>query len=129
MLVTIYFFANNSGKGKRFPGGSTCNFKGVEVPCFCRWSKKGGITTTILTDMLKHLTPLTYSPAQTVASHLYFSTATAHDLNYLKYINDPNHKWTVCIGVPYGTALCQVGDSAQQNGNFNMMSVNANLTK
>ena len=38
------------------------------------------------------------------------------DLDFLKYINDPDSKWNVCIGVPYGTALWQVGDSNQQNG-------------
>jgi hypothetical protein len=27
-------------------------------------------------------------------------------------------KWTVFIGVPYGTNLWQVGDSAQQNGAY-----------
>jgi hypothetical protein len=26
--------------------------------------------------------------------------------------------WTVCIGVPYGTSLWQVGDSNQQNGQY-----------
>ena len=26
----------------------------------------------------------------------------------------------MCIGVPYGTALWQVGDSKEQNGSFNM---------
>jgi len=35
-------------------------------------------------------------------------------------VNDPAMKWTVCIGVPYGMNLWQVGDSAQQNGAFKM---------
>ena len=26
----------------------------------------------------------------------------------------------MCIGVPYGTALWQIGDSKEQNGSFNM---------
>jgi hypothetical protein len=30
------------------------------------------------------------------------------------------NRWSVCIGVPYGTALWQVGDSTEQNGNFKM---------
>ena len=39
---------------------------------------------------------------------------------FLSYINDDEHLWSVCFGVLYGTALWQVGDSAQQNGAFNM---------
>ena len=31
-------------------------------------------------------------------------------------MNDSNHRWNVCLGVPYGTALWQVADSPQQNG-------------
>ena len=41
------YFENNSGKGERFPSGPTCYFRGVEVPCFCAWSNKGGITSDI----------------------------------------------------------------------------------
>ena len=33
---------------------------------------------------------------------------------------DPKHEWVVCIGVPYGTALWQVGDASEQNGALNM---------
>ena len=41
-------------------------------------------------------------------------------LPFLQYINTPKDHWVVCIGVPYGTALWQVGDSKEQNGSFNM---------
>jgi hypothetical protein len=37
---------------------------------------------------------------------------------FLTYINDPNHIWKVCLGVPYATNFWQVGDSAEQNGTF-----------
>ena len=47
------------------------------------------------------------------------------EIPFLEYINAPDHKWAVVIGVPYGTALWQVGNSPEQNGNFNMMSVKA----
>jgi hypothetical protein len=40
------------------------------------------------------------------------------DLDFLSCMNDPCHHCSVCIGVPYGTALWQVGDSMVQNGNF-----------
>ena len=36
----------------------------------------------------------------------------------MEYVNAADTKWTVCIGVPYGTNLWQVGDSAQQNGAY-----------
>ena len=42
------------------------------------------------------------------------------DLEFLQYINDVQHKWNVCIGVPYGTALWQVADTSYQNGKFKM---------
>jgi len=40
------------------------------------------------------------------------------ELPFLEYLNDERTKWTVSIGVPYGTNLWQVGDSAEQNGSF-----------
>ena len=42
------------------------------------------------------------------------------DLSFLRYINNENTKWAVCIGVPYGTAFWQVGDSSEQNGMYKM---------
>ena len=46
-------------------------------------------------------------------------------LPFLQYIVEPPHEWCVVIGVPYGTALWQVGDSPEQNGSLNMASVKA----
>ena len=45
------------------------------------------------------------------------------ELPFLEYINNPEHEWAVCISVPYGTALWQVGDSSEQNGVMNLASV------
>ena len=42
------------------------------------------------------------------------------ELPFLKYVIDKDHEWVVCIGVPYGTSLWQVGDSSEQNGSYNM---------
>jgi hypothetical protein len=39
-------------------------------------------------------------------------------LPFLEYIHSEQHKWTCCIGVPYGTHLWQVADSSQINGGF-----------
>ena len=36
-------------------------------------------------------------------------------------MNSDKHRWNVCLGVPYGTALWQVGDSSQQHGLFKML--------
>jgi hypothetical protein len=41
-------------------------------------------------------------------------------LPFLEYINTAAHNWSVCIGVPYGTALWQVGDSTEQNGQYKL---------
>ena len=45
-------------------------------------------------------------------------------LDFLSYINSPEHEWVVCIGTPYGTALWQVGDSKECN-----VLLNITLTK
>jgi hypothetical protein len=34
-------------------------------------------------------------------------------LPYLKYINDPSHKWYSPFGVPYATHIWQVADTSQ----------------
>jgi hypothetical protein len=36
---------------------------------------------------------------------------------FVEYIHGDDG-WTVCIGIPYGTSLWQVGDSKQQNGQY-----------
>ena len=40
------------------------------------------------------------------------------ELEFLQCINNKDHEWNVCIGVPYGTHLWQVGDAASMNGTF-----------
>ena len=42
------------------------------------------------------------------------------DVQFLEYINELSHKWNMCLGVPYGTALWQVADSSEQHGRFKM---------
>jgi hypothetical protein len=39
-------------------------------------------------------------------------------LPFLWYINDANHKWFCCFGVPYATHLWQVNDAEGLNGKF-----------
>jgi hypothetical protein len=40
------------------------------------------------------------------------------ELPILDYIKEEEHKWAVCIGVPYGTHLWQAADSLELNGTF-----------
>ena len=47
--------SKKNGKGKIFPGGTTCNFRGKEVPCVVLWSENGSITCEILTDIFLSL--------------------------------------------------------------------------
>jgi hypothetical protein len=42
---------------------------------------------------------------------------------FLKYITDPRHIWEVCLGLPNGTHVWQVGDSKQQNGSFKRLLI------
>ena len=40
------------------------------------------------------------------------------DPKFLTYINNCNHQWKVCLGVPYLTSLWQVGNSKEKKGTF-----------
>ena len=121
------FFENNNGTGKRFPGGPSCEYKGKTVPCLSRWSEKGGITTHILVDILSALDSLLIFDINRRNGIKPFLLVDGHrsrfELPFLEYICSPLHEWAVVIGVPYGTALWQVGDAPEQNGCFNMASV------
>ena len=119
------FFVKNSGPGKRFSGGSTCTFRNKKVPCFCAWSPKGGITSDILTDIIRTFDTFELSPRINNIKPVIplDGHGCRFELPFLSYIHDPSHEWVVVIGVPYGTALWQVGDSPEQNGSFNMVSV------
>lgn len=35
---------------------------------------------------------------------------------FLQYVNNPNHRWGIWLGLPYTTNLWQVGDAPEQNG-------------
>jgi len=40
------------------------------------------------------------------------------ELEFLQYINNKEHEWSVCIGVPCGAHLWQVSNAASMNGTF-----------
>ena len=118
----VDFFFNNNGEGKYFPGGPVCTYRGKKIPTMIRWNKSASITSDILVDMLKTLDFLDVIPRD--GKRIPFLLIDGHgsrlELPFLNYINTPTDHWVVCIGVPYGTALWQVGDSKEQNGSFNM---------
>ena len=114
------FVDKNFGPGKIFPGGPTCSFGGQEIPCMVRWSPKGGITSQILADSLAHIDSFNvFDRANGKTPFLLLDGHNSRfDFPFLEYITNDTHKWTVCIGVPYGTALWQVADSKEQNGSY-----------
>jgi hypothetical protein len=114
--------AANCGNGKQYPFGPTCYLKGKEVPCYCTCTESGSINGTILTDMLHTLDELNVfnresglNPFLILDGH-----GSRFELEFLEYINDPEHKWHVNIGLPYGTSYWQVADSLEQNRSFKM---------
>ena len=116
------FFANNYGPGKYMPGGPVCHFNGKEIPAMIRWHESGSITSEILVDALKTLDSLKVFPRNDGVSPFLLLDGHSSRLQppFLQYINTPVDHYVTCIGVPYGTALWQVGDSKEQNGSFNM---------
>jgi len=116
------FILKNSGKGCYLPGGPECWYKGKKVPALVRWHESGSITSQILVEILKTLDLYNLFPRNDGVKP--FLLLDGHgsrlELPFLQYINNPADHWIVCIGVPYGTSLWQVGDSKEQNGSFNM---------
>ena len=119
------FLKKHKGKGKIFPGGPECNYKGTTIPALIAFTESGGINGTILTAIFKRLDDLVIYNADRRKWMIPFALVDSHqsrfDLDFLKYINDAATKWNVCICVPYGTALWQVGNSNQQNGCFKIL--------
>ena len=114
------FMEKNIGKGKRFPCGPTCTYKGKKISCLCRWSENGSVTSEILKDICQELDKLKIFDRSKgiLPFFLLDGHGSRFELPFLEYINDTSHKWCVCIGVPYGTSIWQVGDSQEQNGAF-----------
>ena len=87
------FLGNNTGPGKHFPCGPTCSFKGQEIPCFCRWSPNGSVTSEILKEILETLN--FYGVADLEGGTLPFLLLYGHgsrfELPVLDYITEKPH--------------------------------------
>ena len=117
------FILKNSGKGKHYPGGPECVYRGKTVPALVQWHESASITSEILVEMLQTLDEMALIPRVESNSKpliLLDGHKSRLEMPFLKYVNTPADHWIACIGVPYGTALWQVGDSKEQNGSFNM---------
>ena len=91
-------------------------FNGKVVPCFTRWSESGGMSSTILKECFETIDHFKLLPR--TPGVFPFAILDGHgsrlEVPFLKYINDKTTEWCVCLGVPYGTAYWQVGDSKEQ---------------
>ena len=118
------FFEKHFGSSKLFPSGPSCHFKGKDVPAFITFSESGGMDGWILREIFRRLDALKLYDEDRKKGLIPFALLDCHqsrfDLDFLLYINDTATKWNVCLGVPYGTALWQVGDASEQNGSFKM---------
>ena len=87
------------------------------------------MTTTILTYMFKTLDELKlfHRSGGKIPFFLLDGHGSRMENEFLEYINHPDHQWCVCLGVPYGTSLWQIGDSKKQNGSFKLASTEAKV--
>jgi len=116
---TINLSENAYGPDKYYPHGPTCIINGKKVETLVTCSESGSITSEILQQVLEHLdTHLGWDRSEATPFLLLDGHGSRFELPFLHYIINEEHRWRVCIGVPYGTNLWQVGDSAQQNGAF-----------
>ena len=123
-LEDYEFFKKYYGGDEVLPGGPVCMFKGKEVPAFIKFTDSGGIDGETLREIFERIDSLEIYDEDRKNGLTPFALLDGHqsrfDLGFLRYINSPDTKWNVCIGVPYGTSIWQVGDSSEQNGTFKM---------
>ena len=110
----------NTGDGKLLPGAPTCRVNGTSVPPRLYTTKHGGVTGEIILDSLKAFDELNIFdrstgkiPVLLVDGHL----SRLH-LELLEYIEQPDTRWIIVFGVPYGTNFWQQADAKQCLGVF-----------
>ena len=96
------YIIKNTGKGKLFPTGPECQYKGKTIPCMCRWSKNGSMTGEILKDVVHTLD--TYQLFNRSNGKKPFFLLDGHNSRlsepFVKYVLDIKHEWMICFGVP-----------------------------
>ena len=102
----------NYGPGNYFPNGPTCEHNGKTIPCATFVSESGGITAEILVSILQILDGLQVFSRDdgSMPFLLLDGHSTRLDPLFLAYVNNPAHRWKICLGVPYATTLWQLGD-------------------
>jgi hypothetical protein len=100
-------------------GGPCCLYNGKEVPCFYGTAPKASITSNLLADMLKFIDDCSVFDCSVAKLFLLLDGhGSRMMLPFLQYINNPQHEWVCCIGVPYATHIWQVGGASGLNGAF-----------
>ena len=95
-------------KNEIFPGGPTCKIEGKIIPPFITCSPHRGITSPILSDILKWIDHYNIFerganlPTPCVLLDVHSSRL---ELPFLKYTTNPNQQWSALIGIPYGTSI------------------------
>ncbi len=111
----------NVGRSKYYPEGPKCKYRGKVVDCLTFASESGGITGAILVKILEYFDILKLFdryPGGPIPMLILDGHQSRLDPKFVEYINNEDHKWRVCLGVPYATVLWQVGDASEQNGKF-----------
>jgi hypothetical protein len=104
-------------------GGPVCTFRGKCLPCFVATLKKVSITSQLLADMLKAIDDSgVYErvPGGPIPFLLLDGHHSCLEVPFLDCIFSEDHKWLVCIGVPYAMHYWQVADSSELNGTYKM---------
>lgn len=119
----VEILKSNCSEGQAMCGGPKSYFNGKEIPCFVGASPKASITSELLAKMLEVLD--SHQLFDRSDGSLPFLLLDGHQsrmqLSFMQYINEPSHRWMVCIGVPYGTHIWQVHDASSMNGSFKML--------
>ena len=79
-----------------------CTVDGVNLPTYSGASENGSITAELLVGMLAHMDKTGIFARDTGPPPFLIldGHGSRFDLLFLEYINNPEHNWNVCIGVP-----------------------------
>mmetsp|Transcript_19862 Transcript_19862/g.30489 ORF Transcript_19862/g.30489 Transcript_19862/m.30489 type:complete len:184 (-) Transcript_19862:610-1161(-) len=91
-LDTLDDLRRHSGKGKAFPTGPKCHFRGKDIPCFCAASESGSITSDILQAALKQLDRIGVyerGPGLPTPMIMLDGHGSRFGVDFMKYVLDP----------------------------------------